>query len=246
VKLGAPLGGCLAALFVVAGLAAQDVRDSIGPLEKQSQPASADNPIPRRTFSIPATYPPEGRGFGATGRVDFLVTVDEKGRVAEIRKLTDPIPISASRTPVRPGALYAAGDAFIREAAAALRRWTFEPPAGGPVRFVVEFSFQPGTDVVATQYVSRPIRVGSVPGSPIVKRVEAIYPPAARQARVTGTVILEINVGVDGKVTDAKLLRGISLLDQAALEAVRQWKYRPTLLNGEFITTIRVVSVTFP
>lgn len=100
--------------------------------------------------------------------------------------------------------------------------------------------------MVSTQYAARPLRVGSVPGSPIVKRVKAIHPPAARQARVTGTVILEIKVGVDGKVTDAKVLRGIPLLDQAALDAVRQWEYRPMLLNAEFIPTVRTVSVTFP
>jgi TonB family protein len=240
------LCGPLASSCLVASVEAQDVRDAIGPLEKQSRPASDENPIPRRAFAAAASYPPEGLRFGASGRADLMVTVDVTGRVAEIRKLTDPIPISASRTPGSPGALYAAGDAFIREAAAALRGWTFEPPAGGPVRFFVEFSFQPGTDVVATEYVSPPIRVGSVPGSSTVKRVEAIYPPAARQARVTGTVILEINVGVDGRVTNAKILRGIPLLDRAALDAVRQWEYRPTLLNGEFMTTIRVVSVTFP
>jgi protein TonB len=236
----------VASILVVASAAAQDVRDTIGPVEKQARPAPDEKSIPRRTFAVIASYPPEGLGFGASGRADFLVTVDGTGRIAEIRKLTDPIPISASRTPANPGVLYAAGDAFIREAAAALRRWTFERPANGPIRFFIEFSFKPGTEVVSTQYASRPLRVGSVPGSPIVKRVEAIYPPAAQQARVTGTVILEIKVGVHGRVTDARVLRGIPLLDQAALDAVRQWEYRPTLLNGEFITTIRTVSVTFP
>ena len=233
-------------MFVVASVAAQDVRDAIGPLEKQSRPASAENPIPRRTSSVAAIYPAEGRGFGASGRVDFLVTVDAMGRVAEIRKLTDPIPLSTSGTPASSVAMHAAGDAFIREAAAALRRWTYDPPASGPVRFPVEFSFKPDSETVATHYVSRPVRVGSIPGPPLLKRIEAIYPPTARQARVEGTVILETKVGVDGKVTDAKVLRGIPLLDQAALDAVRQWEYRPMLINGEFIPHIRTVSVTFP
>ena len=69
------LRGCLAAIFVAASLNAQEVRDTAGPLEKQALPASAENPIPRRTLSVAAIYPPEASGFGADARVDFLVTV---------------------------------------------------------------------------------------------------------------------------------------------------------------------------
>ena len=62
--------------------------------------------------------------------------------------------------------------------------------------------------------------------------VAPVYPPLAQAARVQGMVIIEATIGVDGRVTNARLLRSISLLDEAALAAVRQWTYRPTTLNG--------------
>ena len=59
-----------------------------------------------------------------------------------------------------------------------------------------------------------------------------VYPPTAQSARVAGAVILEATIGPDGKVIDAKVVRSVPMLDQAALDAVRQWEYTPTLLNG--------------
>ncbi len=57
-------------------------------------------------------------------------------------------------------------------------------------------------------------------------------PPIAQAARVSGVVILEALIGEDGSVRDAKVLRSVPLLDASALEAVRQWRFTPTLLNG--------------
>jgi protein TonB len=56
-------------------------------------------------------------------------------------------------------------------------------------------------------------------------------PAIARAARIQGSVILEVTIGVDGKVVDAKILRSIPLLDQAALDALRQWEYEPPLVK---------------
>ncbi|HWB83002.1 MAG TPA: TonB family protein [Bryobacteraceae bacterium] len=58
------------------------------------------------------------------------------------------------------------------------------------------------------------------------------YPALARQARITGTVTLQATVGADGRVKDVKILRGHPLLQKAAIDAVKQWVYRPALLNG--------------
>ena len=58
-------------------------------------------------------------------------------------------------------------------------------------------------------------------------------------------MILEATIGADGKVTDLKLLRGISLLNDSALEAVRQWQYSPTLLNNQPVPIIMTVTVNF-
>jgi len=72
-----------------------------------------------------------------------------------------------------------------------------------------------------------------------------VYPPIAESARVQGVVIIEATIGVDGTVTDAKVLRSIPLLDQAALDAVRQWRYTPTLVEGTAVPVIMTVTVNF-
>ena len=71
------------------------------------------------------------------------------------------------------------------------------------------------------------------------------YPPIAISARVSGSVLIEAIIGTDGQVRDAKVLRSIPLLDEAALKAVRQWRYTPTLLNGIPVSVIMTVTVTF-
>ena len=78
-----------------------------------------------------------------------------------------------------------------------------------------------------------PVRVGGNIATPRKITDAAPVPPdTARQADVTGIVILEITVGTDGAVRDAKVLRSIPLLDAAAIDTVRQWRYEPTLLQG--------------
>jgi protein TonB len=72
-----------------------------------------------------------------------------------------------------------------------------------------------------------------------------IYPSIAQAARVQGTVILQATIAVDGKVQELRVLRSIPLLDQAALDAVRQWEYSPTTLNGMPVPVIMTVTVTF-
>jgi len=75
--------------------------------------------------------------------------------------------------------------------------------------------------------------------------VEPVYPPAARAARMEGTVIVDAVIDEAGVVTDVTVLRSVPLLDRAALEAVRQWRYTPTQLNGEPIPVRMTVSVRF-
>jgi protein TonB len=79
----------------------------------------------------------------------------------------------------------------------------------------------------------------------MVLKVEPVYPLVAKQANIQGVVILEIVVGTDGSVQEARVFRSIPLLDQAALDAVVQWKYQPTLLNGVPVEAISTVTVNF-
>ena len=78
-----------------------------------------------------------------------------------------------------------------------------------------------------------------------IKDVPPVYPPLAQTARVSGPVMIEATIDTDGKVVDAKVVKSIPLLDQAALEAVQQWEYLPTMLNGTPVAVLITVTVNF-
>jgi protein TonB len=91
-----------------------------------------------------------------------------------------------------------------------------------------------------------PVRVGGAIKPPVkTKHVAPQYPPIAQSARVQGVVIIEATIGPTGSVQDARVLRSIPLLDAAALDAVRQWQFTPTLLNGVPVPVIMTVTVQF-
>jgi protein TonB len=85
---------------------------------------------------------------------------------------------------------------------------------------------------------------GMQPPTKIVN-VNPIYPQLAQAAHKEGVVILEAVIDARGNVTTVKVLRSIQLLDQAAVEAVRQWRFTPTLLNGEPVPIVMTVTVDF-
>ena len=78
-----------------------------------------------------------------------------------------------------------------------------------------------------------------------LRHVDPVYPPIAQSARVQGIVIIEATIGEDGQVIDARILRSVPLLDQAALDAVRQWQFTPSILNGVPVPVIMTVTVNF-
>ncbi|MEO7157659.1 MAG: energy transducer TonB [Vicinamibacterales bacterium] len=86
---------------------------------------------------------------------------------------------------------------------------------------------------------------GSVRVPQKVYEVNPVYPPIALSARIQGLVIIEATIGADGRVVNARVLRSVPMLDQAALDAVAQWEYTPTLLNGVPVPVIMTVTVSF-
>ncbi len=91
-----------------------------------------------------------------------------------------------------------------------------------------------------------PVRVGGNIKPPTkTKHVAPMYPPIAQSSRVQGVVILETTIGPRGRVSGVRVLRSIPLLDQAAVDAVKQWEYTPTLLNGVGVPVIMTVTVNF-
>jgi protein TonB len=90
------------------------------------------------------------------------------------------------------------------------------------------------------------VRVGGVVQmARLIHRVDPLYPPLARQMRVSGVVELVGIIGTNGHIRELKLLSGNPLLAPAALEAVHHWIYEPTLLNGEPVELIATISVIF-
>jgi periplasmic protein TonB len=90
------------------------------------------------------------------------------------------------------------------------------------------------------------VRVGgNVQSAKLVAQPKPSYPPLARQARIQGTVRLEAVISKDGTIENLTVVSGHPLLIQAALEAVKQWRYQPTLLNGVPVEVVTTVDVNF-
>lgn len=99
----------------------------------------------------------------------------------------------------------------------------------------------------ASEVVSQPpVRVGGNIRPPTkTKDARPVYPDDARAARVQGVVILEATIDADGRVAQACVLRSVPFLDAAAVDAVRQWEFTPTLLNGVPVPVVMTVTVNF-
>jgi protein TonB len=97
-----------------------------------------------------------------------------------------------------------------------------------------------------TKAPSGPVRAGGNVRPPTkIKDVKPIYPVIGQKAQVEGIVIVEATIGPNGKVQDAKVLRSHPLLEAAALDAVLQWEFTPTLLNGSPVSVVMTVTVDF-
>jgi TonB family protein len=91
-----------------------------------------------------------------------------------------------------------------------------------------------------------PLRVGGAIKTPKkITNVNPVYPPDAQDQRIQGVVIIEVRIDKDGRISDAKIIRGVPLLDDAAMDAVMQWEFEPTLLNGQPIPILMTVTVSF-
>jgi protein TonB len=227
--------------------------------------------VPTVLQRVEPVYPEAAKGHGVEATVHLRVTVGTAGEVTNVevirtrltteRDVTDPT-FWASQ----PSRL------FGQAAEDAVRQWRFEASSASR-RFELPVSFGENQMVFvpigraghapmhvvngtpaetrfapAAAQADKParIRVGGAIRQPhLVSKVESVYPPAAKAARVQGVVILEIVIGTEGTVKEAIVLRSIPLLDQAALDAVVQWKYEPTLLNGAPAEVISTVVVNF-
>ncbi len=79
----------------------------------------------------------------------------------------------------------------------------------------------------------------------LIRKVQPNYPPLARQARIQGTVVLQAEISKEGTIQNLQLISGHPMLAPSAIEAVKQWRYRPYLLNGEPVAVETQVVVNF-
>jgi periplasmic protein TonB len=93
---------------------------------------------------------------------------------------------------------------------------------------------------------SGPIRVSELVQPPKkMVDVRPLYPEIARQVRIEGTVVLEAILDRTGRVDQLRVVKSVPLLDQAALDAVRQWRYTPSVLNGQPVAVLMTVTIRF-
>jgi len=104
----------------------------------------------------------------------------------------------------------------------------------------------PPPKVEAKPVTPQRIRVGgNVQAANLIRKVTPVYPPLAKQARVSGTVRFTAVIAKDGTIQQLSLVSGHPLLVQAAQDAVKQWLYKPTLLNGEPVEVVTQIDVNF-
>ncbi len=195
-----------------------------------------------------------------SARITMRATVDERGEVAEARVTAIEFAttsVSASlrgddvmekldqfvtaRMKDRQGNVVTGSElkplleAFADSALNAIKASRYEAPPR-PVTFDVTIHFagqQPEAAAETSPLAVGAIRVGREVKPPTkITDVRPIYPNEARAAGIQGVVILEVRIEADGRVGQARILRSIPALDEAAIDAVRQWQFQPTLLNG--------------
>jgi protein TonB len=86
---------------------------------------------------------------------------------------------------------------------------------------------------------------GGVMVGNLLLKTQPVYPPIAKAARVSGTVVLQASISKTGSIENLKVVSGPAMLQQSAIDAVRQWRYRPYLLNGEPVEVETTVNVIF-
>jgi len=241
------------ALVVLTASATTGAQDTgPGPLERSAKPNTADNPVPCRTHYVVPQSPVVAH---PSLIVELRVTLDDGGHVGEVRALGpahETLSFYISQfidgevlafSPVlerRPeNADY---QAIVSAAMDAVRQWRYCKPANGAVSFDVKFGFAPSmearllSDGLAAKQGAAPRKV---------KDASPLYPPIAQSARVQGRVIVEVQVEADGHVSSARVLRSIPLLDNAAIDAVLQWQFTPTLVNGKPVSVVVTTALTF-
>jgi protein TonB len=130
-----------------------------------------------------------------------------------------------------------------------VRQWRFEPPAKAPLVMDVTVSYSASGEKAADGPPPPPPPPGPADGSvtrPVpVNKPNPVYPETAKRDKIQGMVRLAVTVDKDGAVKDARVVQSIPALDQAALDAVRQWTFRPGTRDGVPVETVCELTINF-
>jgi TonB family protein len=232
------------------------------PKARQQEPIRVGGNIqaPKLISKVDPVYPELARRARAEGVVLLEVLIDEQGYVARVRVIRGGHPL------LQPAAIEAVKQwryaptflngqpvpILVNVEVPFVLDSGFVTPSESPVPIRQSGGIIGGAPAAATANPSgqrprvEPLRVGgNVQESKLIKRVEPIYPELAKRARLEQMVMLEVNVNEEGFVADIRVIRGHPLLDQAAIDAVKQWVYSPTLLNGAAVPVVATVTVAF-
>jgi TonB family protein len=198
---------------------------------------TGDMKPPQLIKKVDPVYPEIARQSHVEGVVILAVRTDTSGKVKDVMVLRS-IPL------------------LDQAAIDAVRQWVYKPliVEGKPVEAVftvtVRFSLDGKKSAKSAQAIEQFAKgavkiTGDMNPPQLTTKVDPVYPEIARQSRVEGVVILEVRTDTTGKVKDVMVLRSIPLLDQAAIDAVRQWVYKPLIVEGKPVEAVFTVTVRF-
>ncbi|RPJ02860.1 MAG: energy transducer TonB, partial [Candidatus Aminicenantes bacterium] len=191
---------------------------------------------PKLVKEVKPVYPAEARKAGLEGIVILEAKADEQGNVVDSRILRS-VP------------------ALDKAAIDAVKQWKYEPLVidGKPrkaiftvtVRFALKEKEADRANALKNFAEGAVAAEGDIKPPKQVKDVMPVYPEAARSAGVQGVVILSVRTDEYGRVQDTMVLRSNPLLDQAAIDAVKQWVYEPLVVEGKAVPAVFTVTVRF-
>jgi TonB family protein len=213
--------------------------------------------LPRRQINkVYPAYPQDALERGIKGVVIVDITINAAGDVSTAAVVSGPQELRASAFTAALALKYTPGKSVTAMQVAfeymltgttwgvkigeALPNMGQRPSQGQDARGPVVMSARGPENPMAGFRVG-----GDIPPPRKIKDVAPEYPPIAHEARVQGVVIMEARVDEQGNVSDVRVLRSIPLLDQAATDAVKQWQYTPTTLNGVAVPVIMTMTVNF-
>jgi TonB family protein len=230
--VGGVEGGVLGGIEggVSGGVQRQEMEKKLQEFRKDAVACKDDLKPPKLIKKVDPVYPEEARKKGIQGVVILEAKIDESGRVMDTMILRS-IP------------------ELDQAAADAVRQWVYEPMLidGKPTKalFTVTANFRLGEKDIE-EFAAGAVKVKDQISPPkLVKIVNPVYPEIARQAKIEGVVIVQARTDTQGRVKGAMVLRSVPLLDQAAIDAVKQWIYEPLVIEGQAREAVFTVTVRF-